>query len=150
MKLAEALVERASLQKKIESLKKRLVRNSKVQDGEKPNEDPTILITELEEDLKILENLISKINLVNCKTFIDGVSLTEMIAKRDVLKLKITILQEFLESASSIIDRYSNTEIKIKSTINVSSFQKQIDKTSKEIRLIDTKIQETNWITELM
>ena len=51
---------------------------------------------------------------------------------------------------SSNTDRARNTEIKIVSVINVKSWQKEADETAKEIRLIDNKIQETNWTTELI
>ena len=42
MKLAEALNIRADLKKKILQLKERLLRNSKVQEGEEPSENPEI------------------------------------------------------------------------------------------------------------
>lgn len=47
MKLAEALQERADLNKKISDLQGRLNQNSLVQEGEKPNEDPIVLMQEL-------------------------------------------------------------------------------------------------------
>ena len=48
MKLAEALQERADLNKKISDLQGRLNQNSLVQEGEIPNEDPNVLMQELE------------------------------------------------------------------------------------------------------
>ena len=42
MKLAEALILRADCQRHIEQLKQRLLRNVKVQEGDKPSEDPKI------------------------------------------------------------------------------------------------------------
>ena len=48
MKLAEALQERADLNKKISDLRGRLNQNSLVQEGEIPNEDPNVLMQELE------------------------------------------------------------------------------------------------------
>lgn len=47
MKLAEALQERADLNRRIEQLNSRLYRNSKVQQGRNPEEDPAELISEL-------------------------------------------------------------------------------------------------------
>jgi ABC-type hemin transport system substrate-binding protein len=48
MKLAEALILRADTQKRIEQLKQRLNANARVQQGEKPAEDPKKLMTELD------------------------------------------------------------------------------------------------------
>ena len=44
MKLAEALQERADLNKKISDLRGRLNQNSLVQEGETPNENPIVLM----------------------------------------------------------------------------------------------------------
>ena len=58
MKLATALSERADLQRRIAELGGRLNNNAKVQDGEKPSEDPKELLTELNKDFERLEELI--------------------------------------------------------------------------------------------
>lgn len=89
MKLAEALQERADLNRRIEQLNSRLYRNSKVQQGRNPEEDPAELISELDGCIARLEYLIAKINICNCTTKTpDGKSITELIAKRDCLKIK--------------------------------------------------------------
>ena len=86
----------------------------------------------------------------NSSTKLDGLTITEYIAKRDVLKQKIKIYRDFLTIASNKIDRYSNKEIKILSTVDVAEMQKQLDGYSKELRLLDDKLQEANWTTELL
>ena len=149
MKLAEALNIRADLKKRILQLKERLLRNSKVQEGEEPSENPENLLLELNSNLLELEILIKKINRTNCKTFYGDKTITDLIAERDVLALNLSVKREFLKEASEKIDRYSNTEVKILSTINISEKQKEIDKLSKILRETDMKIQELNWITEL-
>ena len=149
MKLAEALNIRADLKKKILQLKERLLRNSKVQEGEEPSENPENLLLELNSNLSELEILIKKINRTNCKTFYGDKTITDLIAERDVLALNLSVKREFLKEASEKIDRYSNTEVKILSTVNISEKQKEIDKLSKILRETDMKIQELNWITEL-
>ena len=88
MKLAEALQERADLSRTIEQLSMRLQNNALVQEGEKTVEDPAVLISKLDELILRLENIIARINKTNCNTMIDGVSVTEMIARRDTLKLQ--------------------------------------------------------------
>ena len=40
MKLAEALIERADLQRRLEQLKQRLNQNAQYQEGEEPAEEP--------------------------------------------------------------------------------------------------------------
>ena len=53
-------------------------------------------------------------------------------------------------TGNSNTKRARNTEIKIMPAIDVKAWQKETDLISKEIRLIDNKIQETNWTTELI
>jgi hypothetical protein len=59
MKLAEALLLRSDLQKKIASLRERVVANAVVQEGDKPHEAPEQLMKEAFGALKELEALIS-------------------------------------------------------------------------------------------
>lgn len=150
MKLAEALSLRADLQKRLAQLRERLVNNAKVQEGELPSEDPIELLKELDTSIAQLEQLIRNINRTNCQTSIDGVSLTDMIAKRDTLALKNSILQEFVKRASEKFERYSSSEIRIKSTVKVNEMQKKVDRISKELRELDVRIQGLNWTTELI
>ncbi|MCR5294182.1 MAG: DIP1984 family protein [Lachnospiraceae bacterium] len=149
MRLATALSERADLQVRIDQLAVRLSNNAKVQEGEKPSEDPADLLKELSSCMTRLEELITRINLTNSRAALDGVTLTEYIAKRDVLKQEIRILRDFLNEASSKVDRYSNKEIRILSTVDVAGLQKQLDERSKRLRELDDKLQEANWTTEL-
>lgn len=150
MKLATALATRTDLQSRLNELETRLVANSKVQEGEKPDENPMELISEKDRIIAELEALISKINLTNSKTEAGGMTITELLAKRDCLKLDIKIMRNFLNSASNKIHRLSRSEIVIKSTVNVAELQKKVDALSKELREIDEKIQELNWTTELI
>jgi len=150
MKLAEALILRADIQKRIAQLKTRLNNNAKVQENEKPTENPEFLLTELNDLISQLNELIIKINRTNTLSKIDGISLVELIAKKDTLSQKAGILREFIEISSQKVDRYSTTEIKVFSTINVPAQQKQLDKLSKEIRETDTKLQQANWTIDLI
>lgn len=150
MKLAVALQERADLNLKIGDLKARINRNVLVQEGEKPTEDPKDLKKELDSCINRLEYLIAAINKTNCETKVDGKSITELLARKDALEVKSAAYRDIVYVGSSNTDRARNTEIKIVSVINVKSWQKEADETAKEIRLIDNKIQETNWTTELI
>lgn len=150
MKLATALSERSDLQRRIAELSTRLNNNAKIQEGEKPAEDPKALLEELNRDFVRLEELIARINHTNNVTEFEGKTITDYIAKRDCLKQKITIMRSFLDRSSEKVARYSKTEIKIMSTIEVADIQKEVDVLSKELRETDEKIQELNWTTELI
>ena len=150
MKIAEALILRADIQKRIAQLRTRLNNNAKVQENEEPTEDPVFLLNELNDLTLQLENLIVKINRTNTLSKIGNVLLVEMIAKKDTLSQKANILREFIEIASQKINLYSTTEIKVFSTINVPKYQKKLDDLSKEIRETDTKLQNANWILDLI
>ena len=150
MKIAEALILRADIQKRIAQLKTRLNNNAKVQENEEPAENPELLLTELENLIPQLNDLIVKINRTNTLSKVDGISLVELIAKKDTLSQKAGILREFIEIASQKVNLYSTTEIKVFSTVNVSELQKKLDKLSKEIRETDTKLQQANWTIDLV
>ena len=67
MKIAEALALRADLQKRLESLKQRLVKNARIQEGDAPEEDPAELQAELEKSARELTLLIQRINRTNVR-----------------------------------------------------------------------------------
>ena len=150
MKIAEALILRADIQKRIAQLKTRLNNNAKVQENEEPTENPELLLIELDSLISQLNDLIIKINRTNTLSKIDRISLVELIAKKDTLSQKAGILREFIEIASQKVNLYSATEIKVFSTVNVPAQQKQLDKLSKEIRETDTKLQQANWTIDLI
>lgn len=150
MKLATALTERAEVQRKINELETRLRNNAKVQDGERPSEEPSDLLNELNGALDRLEELMSRINLTNSRTEKNGITMTELLSRRDVLKKRVSVMRSFLDAASSRVDRYSKTEIKVLSTVDVADLQKKVDAASKKLRETDEIIQELNWTTELL
>ena len=150
MKLAEALQERADLNRNIEQLKSRLENNVLVQEGETPAEAPETLKRELDAAVARLSYLISRINLTNSRVEVDGQTLTELIARKDTLSLKIHVYRDVVCAGSQTSYRARNTEIKIKSAIVVADWQAEIDKMAKELRLLDNKLQENNWKTELI
>lgn len=151
MKLANALSQRSELQTRIRQLEARLNNNALVQEGEQPAEDPMELLKELEADYARLEELISAINRTNNSTTVEGGgTLSDLLAKRDCLKGKLSALRNFLSNASALVHRHSASEIKIKSAVNVRQLQKQVDGLSKELRELEETIQEKNWTTELL
>lgn len=150
MKLSEALIIRSDLQKRVEQIKTRLVANAKIQEGDKTAEDPNEILVELDKTLAELCDIIKRINLTNSVITDGKITMTELLAKRDCLTLKIKTEQEFLSVARNKIDRYSNKEIKIFSAIDVKAEQAKLDKLSKELRELDVKIQALNWESDLI
>lgn len=149
MKLAEALQERADLNQRLEQLRYRLCNNATVQEGEKPAEDPAMLLSELESSLNRQEELIARINLTNSRTTVDGQTLTEWIARRDILKQRIETLRQLIDTASRLAQRATRSEIKILSAVDVPTLQRQLDEACASLRKTDNLIQQTNWLTEL-
>lgn len=149
MKLAEALQERADLNRRISQLCSRLENNATVQEGETPAEDPAELLTELDACIARLQELMAAINLTNSRTLVEGRSLTELIAERDCLNLKLQSYRRVVDSASCLSQRAARTEIRILSTVDVRAIQKQVDDLSARLRRLDNTIQENNWRTEL-
>ena len=147
MKLANALWQRAELQEKIRQLECRLLDNAKVQEGEVPAEE---LLRELQESCAQLEDLIARINRTNGAALVEGVPLSDLLARRDCRKNQLRILRDFLGSASELVTRRTVGEIKIRSTVNVREMQKEVDRQSKALRELEEKIQEANWTTELL
>ena len=150
MNLAEALILRSDLQKRIEQLRVRLNNNAKVQENDEPSENPEELLNELDNNINQLKILIKQINRTNCVTVSNGQTLADLIAERDTLTLKSNILRGFLNIAGQKVNLYSTTEIKIMSTVDVPALQKELDLLSKKIRETDTELQQANWLTELI
>lgn len=150
MKLAEALQERADLNRKIEELRRRLTNVVLVQEGEDPAEDPAELLKELEGAAGRLEQLMAAINLTNCRTKADGRTLTELIAKKDALTLKLSAYRDLVYTAGQNTSRARGTEIRVKALLKASDLQREADSMAKEIRELDNLLQETNWKTKLI
>lgn len=149
MKLAQALQERADLNRRIAQLRSRLIANATVQEGEESAEDPYSLLAELDGCIARLQALIAQINLTNASTIIEGRSLTAWIAEKDTLNLKIQSYRDLLDAASRLAQRAARSEIRIKSTVQVPALQKQLDEFSRRLRIVDDTIQQSNWTIEL-
>jgi NTP pyrophosphatase (non-canonical NTP hydrolase) len=141
---------RSDKKKRIEQLKQRILRNAKVQEGQKPAEDPEALIQEIERLSEELLELIQRINKTNSSTeFEKGVFLADALAKRDVLVLKNSIYRDLAQAATVTQDIRTKSEVKFIGTVRVSQIQERADQLAKAHRELDTKIQEMNWQTEL-
>jgi hypothetical protein len=149
MKLAEALSIRADLQKRIAQLKDRLKNNSKVQEGDVPVEEPKGLWVELNDHLMQLESLIYRINVTNMHTVHNGQTLTKLIAVKDVLTLRVSLMREVLKHTAEREERYSRQEIKYVLTVDAAELRREVDSYSQQLRELDVEIQSLNWAVEL-
>jgi hypothetical protein len=81
-------------------------------------------LTELETLIDELTTLIQKINQTNSRTILaDNLTISDALAQRDMLSLKRSVYNSLLESASYRQNRYSLTEIKSISTVNIAEIQ---------------------------
>jgi hypothetical protein len=151
MRLSEALVLRADIQKRIERLRERLALSCVVQEGEQPPENPVELMAELDALVTQLETLIRQINRTNVESRLaSGTTITDALAQRDTLRLRYSILEGVASKASQRVERYSRTEIRLMPTVDVAAIRRQLDELARRAREIDTEIQAANWTTDLM
>ena len=146
MKLAEALLLRADLMKKIEHLQIRIAPLLIVSDDRLPQEDPDEVMAQLRKTILDLERIIIRINRTNNETQVEGEGLLmEALAKRDSLKM----LSEKLRNIRHAAQINNSGDKNLKTTIDIRKLQAEMDQTGRSFREIDSKIQEINWLTEL-
>jgi len=150
MKLAEALIQRGDIQKRLAQLQDRLKRCAWVQEDEKPYEDPAKLRLEIAALIRQLETLVYRINEANMTTRLpSGMTLTEALALRDALTMHQAILRSVADAASERMDRIGRAEIRRVPTFDVAQMRDEIDTLAKQRREIDTAIQAANWATDI-
>jgi hypothetical protein len=151
VKLGEALTRRSDLQTRVGELRSRLIQTARVQEGDKPHEDPVALLAEFEAVADELEKLVGRINRSNLTVRLgDGRTLTEALARRDSLTLRNDTLRALAEAAAEKHDRYSRSEIKMLSTVAVGEIRQKADDLARERRELDVAIQEANWANDLL
>ncbi len=151
MKLAEALILRSDMQKKMLSLKARINSNVLVQDGDLPSEDPNKLLIEANQVASQLQDLILRIHLTNAQALVaDGRTMAMALVTRDGLVERHKLITSAIESCKRETDRYSAREIKWKSVIPVAALQKQLEELSVKIRETNTAIQAANWQIDVL
>lgn len=151
MKLAEALILRADLQRRIEQLKRRILDNVMVQAGDDPAEDPNGLLAELGKNVDELVELIQRINRTNSATPLnDEMSLADSLSLRDSLHYRQSLYRDIAKGAVIKYGRHTRSEVKFASTVNVAEIQALADEIAKQHRELDASIQALNWTTDLL
>lgn len=149
MKLAEALSLRTDVQKRLEQLKARLLRNATVQEGEMPAEDPRTLLAEYDALSVELTQFIERINRTNAVTQVAGRTMTRALAERDVLKQRQATYRDLAEAGTVSRSIVTRSEVRFRSVVDVAAIQKQADALAKSLRELDAQIQEVNWRVNL-
>jgi hypothetical protein len=151
VKLGEALARRGDLQKRLAQLGVRLRESAVVQEGTEPPESPDELLGEVDRLADELERLIAVINQTNSSTRLpSGVTLTEGLARRDVLALRHGVLRQAAEAAAQAQSRYGRSEIRLVRLIDVAALRARLDDLARERRELDTEIQALNWTVDLI
>jgi len=150
MKLGEALARRAELQTRLGQVRDRLRISALVQEGDVPPEDPEPLLRELDEIADELEWLIASVNRTNATTTLaSGFTLTQALARRDVLGLRHSALRAVADATAQQQARYSRSEIRLVRTFDVADVRRRVDALAREQRELDAAIQAANWTVEL-
>jgi hypothetical protein len=157
MRLAEALMERSDLQRRVESLRSRIQASARYQEGEDPAEDAAALLEEAVETVDRLAGLVTRINLTNTAARLDdGTPLTSALARRDALRTRHGILVDAADAASgrggggSYAPRQMRSELRQIAALPIREVRDRADDTARELRELDARIQRANWEVELV
>jgi hypothetical protein len=157
MRLAEALMERSDLQRRVESLRSRIQASARYQEGEDPAEHAAALLVEAVETVDRLAGLVTRINLTNTAARLDdGTPLTSALARRDALRTRHGILVDAADAASgrggggSYAPRQMRSELRQIAALAIREVRDRADDTARELRELDARIQRANWEVELV
>jgi hypothetical protein len=155
MKLGEALAERADATRRVEQLRARVVSSARYQEGETPAEDAAQLLDEAGEVLGRLEELVRRINRTNAATTMgDESTISDALARRDVLRARHAVLTAAADAAvgndRSGYARQMRSELRMLAALDVAAVRRQADELAREIRMLDVRIQQSNWEVDLL
>jgi hypothetical protein len=153
MKLAEALALRSDAMKRVERLRSRAQACARYQEGEEPAERAADLLAEADTVLSRLEDLMGRINKTNAATaFDDEMTLTDAIARRDVLKLRHSVLSSVADAAAGggcRGFRQMRSELRELAAVPVTELRAAADDVARQCRDLDVQIQRVNWEADL-
>ncbi|MER7283085.1 DIP1984 family protein [Dactylosporangium sp. NPDC000244] len=153
MKLAEALALRAAAVRRVEQLRARIAASARYQEGEPPVEDAAALLADAGETLGELEGLIRRINRTNATVEVEGGTLTDALARRDVLRMRHAVVTGAAQAAAGDAQRghrQLRSELKMIVALPVADLRREADDLARRLREVDTLIQRTNWEADLL
>ncbi len=137
----------------MERLRARIAGSARFQEGETPAEDAAALLAEAAEVLGELESLMRRINRTNAATLVEGGTLTDALARRDVLRLRHGLVSGAADAAVGEGQRgfrQLRSELKMIPALPVADLRGQADDLARQIREVDTLIQRSNWEVDLL
>jgi hypothetical protein len=150
MKLAEALSRRSALQKDLAWLKDQFGKIARAPEGTPPPEDPEEMLQRMESEAAEYQELLTAINRSNLLVQNEsGRSMTALLAERDALRVRQSILTEAYQHATAKEDVYSRNEIRYQSTMDVVALRKRLETVNGELRILNLEIQRLNWLADL-
>lgn len=150
MKLAEVLLLRGDLQRDLAWAKGQLAKDARVQEGDEPGEPPSALIERIESLTAKLETLITRINEANlAHRDSRGQTLTQLMAHRDMLRLKHATYAAAHAEATNRESHYGASEIKWKPAFDAAEMRKRVEAISIDLRELNAKVQQLNWSIDI-
>lgn len=156
MKLAEALIEKKALAARLNELQARYLAIAVVEEGEVNEEDDTAegVFTSLQATYEKYERMIVNINQTNNDVLINGVTLMQALARRDVLKSQVHVYNGILSTIrqrNSGRRHYGETvKMVLAEGVVAADIAKMVDTLSQELRVLDVSIQAANWAHDLV
>ncbi len=150
MKLAELLLKRSDLQKRIATLRERIAKNAKIQEGSKAHESAEALLEQALAANRELHRVVVALHEANLAARLDdGRSLTAAVAQRDQLAAEHALLRAAVDAAVAEVDRYGSRELRWVSTLDVAALHRRADAAAEHLRDLNVEIQRVNWVYDV-
>ncbi|MFS0936887.1 DIP1984 family protein [Enterococcus casseliflavus] len=150
MKLAEALLLRRDLNNRLFQLRNEISSSVLVQEGDTLDRSITELFKEYDEINQQYSELVVAINRKNATASLadSALLLMEALEQREQLRRKHALLTQALDETKAA-PRMGRNEIRLVRTIDTKTLTEQLNMTAKQLRELDGKIQQTNWLVDL-
>ena len=150
MKLAEALSQRSSLQKDLSWIKDQFSKIARVPEGSRPAEDPEEMLKRMDSRTAEYQALLTAINRTNANARDEkGRTLTDLLAERDTLRARQSILAEAYQQATQKDDVFGRQELRHVPTLDVVALRRRLEQESTRLRELNMSIQRLNWEVDL-
>ena len=150
MKLAEALLLRRDLNNRLFQLRNEIFSSVLVQEGDTLDRSITELFKEYDEINQQYSELVVAINRKNATASLadSALLLMEALERREQLRRKHALQTQALDETKAA-PRMGRNEIRLVRTIDTKTLTEQLNATAKQLRELDGKIQQTNWLVDL-
>ena len=150
MKLEEALLLRRDLNNRLFQLRNEISSSVLVQEGDTLDRSITELFKEYDEINQQYSELVVAINRKNATASVadSALLLMEALEQREQLRRKHALLTQALDETKAA-PRMGRNEIRLVRTIDTKTLTEQLNTTAKQLRELDGKIQQTNWLVDL-